>query len=109
MKCVLHSGQTGAWAAQGQRQEETSYQETAQCFYAVHEGDIARWQVAVLTRLVLQEMRPKVVAECTLKESAAINQILGRKVTHCRSVVRQLLIPYQFLGQLFRASVTAHS
>ena len=24
-------------------------------------------------------MRPKVVAECTLKESAAINQILGRK------------------------------
>ena len=27
-----------------------------------------------------QEMRPKVVAECTLKESAAINQILGRKV-----------------------------
>ena len=82
--CVLHSGQTGAWAAQGQRQEETSYQETAQCFYAVHEGDIARWQVAVLTWLVLQEMRPKVVAECTLKESAAINQILGRKVNHCR-------------------------
>ena len=29
----------------------------------------------------LQEMRPKVVAECTLKESAAINQILGRKVS----------------------------
>ena len=43
--CVIYyvSGQTGAWAAQGQRQEETSYQETAQCFYAVHEGDIARW------------------------------------------------------------------
>ena len=36
--------------------------------------------MAVLTWLVLQEMRPKVVAECTLKESAAINQILGRKV-----------------------------
>ena len=34
--------------------------------------------------VVLQEMRPKVVAECTLKESAAINQILGRKVNHCR-------------------------
>ena len=31
-------------------------------------------------QVVLQEMRPKVVAECTLKESAAINQILGRKV-----------------------------
>merc|ERR1719328_107082 len=29
--------------------------------------------------LYMKEMRPKVVAECTLKESAAINQILGRK------------------------------
>ncbi|CAI9724131.1 Hypothetical predicted protein [Octopus vulgaris] len=29
--------------------------------------------------LFMKEMRPKVVAECTLKESAAINQILGRK------------------------------
>lgn len=31
--------------------------------------------------LFMKEMRPKVVAECTLKESAAINQILGRKVS----------------------------
>ena len=30
--------------------------------------------------LFMKEMRAKVVAECTLKESAAINQILGRKV-----------------------------
>lgn len=30
--------------------------------------------------LYMKEMRSKVVAECTLKESAAINQILGRKV-----------------------------
>ncbi|KAL3307580.1 T-cell specific, HMG-box [Cichlidogyrus casuarinus] len=29
--------------------------------------------------LFMKEMRAKVVAECTLKESAAINQILGRK------------------------------
>lgn len=29
--------------------------------------------------LFMREMRAKVVAECTLKESAAINQILGRK------------------------------
>ncbi|XP_053520481.1 transcription factor 7-like 1 isoform X2 [Artibeus jamaicensis] len=29
--------------------------------------------------LYMKEMRAKVVAECTLKESAAINQILGRK------------------------------
>lgn len=30
--------------------------------------------------LFMKEQRAKVVAECTLKESAAINQILGRKV-----------------------------
>ena len=30
--------------------------------------------------LYMKEMRPKIVAECTLKESAAINQILGRRV-----------------------------
>ncbi|XP_020313307.1 transcription factor 7-like 1-B isoform X3 [Oncorhynchus kisutch] len=29
--------------------------------------------------LYMKEQRPKVVAECTLKESAAINQILGRR------------------------------
>merc|ERR1712038_1472062 len=29
--------------------------------------------------LYMKEMRPTVVAECTLKESAAINQILGRR------------------------------
>lgn len=41
--------------------------------------------------LYMKEMRAKVVAECTLKESAAINQILGRRVSepfpiflHCR-------------------------
>ena len=32
--------------------------------------------------LYMKEMRPQVVAECTLKESAAINQILGRKVEY---------------------------
>lgn len=34
--------------------------------------------------LYMKEMRAKVVAECTLKESAAINQILGRKVSECQ-------------------------
>ncbi|XP_046380327.1 protein pangolin, isoforms A/H/I/S-like isoform X2 [Haliotis cracherodii] len=29
--------------------------------------------------LFMKEMRPKVIAECTLRESAAINQILGRR------------------------------
>lgn len=31
--------------------------------------------------LFMKEMRANVVAECTLKESAAINQILGRRVS----------------------------
>lgn len=31
--------------------------------------------------LFMKEMRQKVIDECTLKESAAINQILGRKVS----------------------------
>ena len=30
--------------------------------------------------LFMKEMRQRVIDECTLKESAAINQILGRKV-----------------------------
>ncbi len=32
--------------------------------------------------LFMKEMRARVAAECTLKESAAINQILGRRVSH---------------------------
>lgn len=51
--------------------------------------------------LYMKEMRAKVIAECTLKESAAINQILGRRVrggrahththhqTHVRAVKKQ--------------------
>ena len=35
--------------------------------------------------LYMKEMRPKIVAECTLKESAAINQILGRRVRSQKS------------------------
>jgi len=31
--------------------------------------------------LFMKEMRQRVIEECTLKESAAINQILGRKVS----------------------------
>ena len=31
--------------------------------------------------LFMKEMRAQVAAECTLKESAAINQILGRRVS----------------------------
>ncbi|ESN94241.1 hypothetical protein HELRODRAFT_68946 [Helobdella robusta] len=33
--------------------------------------------------LFMKEMRQSVIEECTLKESAAINQILGRKVSFC--------------------------
>lgn len=32
--------------------------------------------------LFMKEQRAQVVQECTLRESAAINQILGRKVRH---------------------------
>lgn len=35
--------------------------------------------------LYMKEMRAKVIAECTLKESAAINQILGRRVRSTRT------------------------
>lgn len=31
--------------------------------------------------LYMKEMRSKVISECTLKESAAINQILGKRVS----------------------------
>jgi len=37
--------------------------------------------------LYMKEMRAKVVAECTLKESAAINQILGRRVSVITAVI----------------------
>ena len=46
--------------------------------------------------LYMKEMRPKIAAECTLKESAAINQILGKRVK---------FIPlYLFLFQLLLKS-----
>lgn len=37
--------------------------------------------------LFMKEMRGKLVEECTLKESAAINQILGRKVSGCAILI----------------------
>ena len=42
--------------------------------------------------LYMKEQRAQVVAECTLKESAAINQILGRKVSSCRRGFRCYLV-----------------
>ena len=47
--------------------------------------------------LFMKEMRAKVIEECTLKESAAINQILGRKV---RVVLHWYRRPGQFIGFL---------
>lgn len=47
--------------------------------------------------LYMKEMRPIVQAECTLKESAAINQILGRRVSFFSlfmSIVLFLLVAY---------------
>lgn len=42
--------------------------------------------------LYMKEMRAKVVAECTLKESAAINQILGRRVSVNKTVIIIVLV-----------------
>ncbi|XP_056018142.1 protein pangolin, isoforms A/H/I/S-like isoform X4 [Ostrea edulis] len=40
--------------------------------------------------LFMKEMRAQVVAECTLKESAAINQILGRRVSKKKGQLKYL-------------------
>ena len=47
--------------------------------------------------LYMKEMRPVVQSECTLKESAAINQILGRRV----STNINLLFKYIYLRIYF--------
>ena len=44
--------------------------------------------------LYMKEMRAKVVAECTLKESAAINQILGRRVRSPDTDMRAFVTVY---------------
>ena len=46
--------------------------------------------------LYMKEMRPVVQAECTLKESAAINQILGRRVNTQLSEFKQKFIIISF-------------
>lgn len=45
--------------------------------------------------LYMKEMRAKVVAECTLKESAAINQILGRRVNDTHAHTHTLVCVWQ--------------
>jgi hypothetical protein len=44
--------------------------------------------------LYMKEMRAKVVAECTLKESAAINQILGRRVSVYNTILKNVVYIY---------------
>lgn len=54
--------------------------------------------------LYMKEMRAKVIAECTLKESAAINQILGRRVRALRCApVARVSVPWGVQGS--RAAV----
>lgn len=58
--------------------------------------------------MFMKEMRPQVQAECTLKESAAINQILGRRVRHsvfC-SIHAITFKPISFIGFSFRMKYT---
>ena len=45
--------------------------------------------------LYMKEMRPKIVAECTLKESAAINQILGRRVSN---IISETQISHKYIA-----------
>lgn len=47
--------------------------------------------------LYMKEMRANVVAECTLKESAAINQILGRRVGRTSQLLLLLTLALVFL------------
>lgn len=56
--------------------------------------------------LYMKEMRAKVVAECTLKESAAINQILGRRVS--KSLNFDIFF-IKFSSKLFYIRVTNES
>ena len=44
--------------------------------------------------LYMKEQRAKVVSECTLKESAAINQILGRKVRKKFSLIFPVFLTF---------------
>lgn len=48
--------------------------------------------------LYMKEMRAKVQSECTLKESAAINQILGKKVTTTTLVPLTFNLKFHFLS-----------
>lgn len=54
--------------------------------------------------LYMKEMRAKVVAECTLKESAAINQILGRRVGACFLQ----LVKFKYLSWWASQGLTVH-
>lgn len=59
--------------------------------------------------LYMKEMRAKVIAECTLKESAAINQILGRRVRAHRAQCHHLVphpCPLQLLLRTLQASAS---
>lgn len=51
--------------------------------------------------LYMKEMRAKVVAECTLKESAAINQILGRRVSWFKLDIQRLTLHWGIENKIF--------
>jgi hypothetical protein len=57
--------------------------------------------------LYMKEMRAKVVAECTLKESAAINQILGRRVSGAEKVENPILDPIPLNSKYHHSLLTA--
>ena len=63
--------------------------------------------------LFMKEQRPKVIAECTLRESSAINQILGRRVSEMpvggvstSSTQKKVFIYFVFLLYIFFVVLT---
>lgn len=54
--------------------------------------------------LYMKEMRAKVVAECTLKESAAINQILGRRVSATHRCAYECMFDSPLISFIFVTS-----
>lgn len=58
--------------------------------------------------LYMKEMRAKVIAECTLKESAAINQILGRRVRDAHNLNTEAAVLHQQIVKGAKVEVKSH-
>ncbi len=82
-RTVLHAG----------RRQQQQQQQQQQSSSANDRAHIKKPLNAFM--LYMKEMRPKIVAECTLKESAAINQILGRRVSN---IISETQISHKYIA-----------